>query len=78
MDATASVAGTSFVYNPAAGTTPLAGSDTLAVIFTFRTDTTDYTTATGSVTLTVSKATPGITWATPAPIVAGTTLSATQ
>jgi hypothetical protein len=76
LDATASVPGL-FAYNPAAGTTPLAGSDTLSVTFT-PTDGTDYTTATGSVTLTVSKATPGITWATPAPIVAGTTLSATQ
>jgi sugar lactone lactonase YvrE len=76
LDATASVAGT-FVYTPAAGTTPVAGSDTLSVTFT-PTDTTDYTTATSSVTLTVNQLIPTITWATPAPITYGTTLSATQ
>ncbi len=42
------------------------------------TDTTDYTTATATVTLTVNKATPTITWATPAAITYGTALSATQ
>lgn len=47
-----SVPGT-FVYSPAAGTTPAAGSDTLSVTFT-PTDTTDYNTATATVTLTVA------------------------
>ena len=54
-----------------------AGSQTLSVTFT-PTDTTDYTTATATVTLTVNKATPTITWATPAAITYGTALSATQ
>jgi len=69
-----------FVYNPAAGTTPAAGTDTLSVTFT-PTDTTDYTTATASVTLTVnsgSRTTPTITWATPAAISSGTALSRAQ
>jgi FtsH-binding integral membrane protein len=54
-----------------------AGSHTLGVTFT-PTDSTDYTTATASVPLTVNKATPVITWPAPAPIVYGTALSATQ
>jgi hypothetical protein len=76
LDATASVAGT-FAYSPGAGTVPAAGSQTLFVTFT-PTNTTDYSTATASVTLTVNKATPTITWATPAAIISGTALSATQ
>ena len=76
LDATSAVAGT-FAYSPAAGTTPPAGTDTLSVTFT-PTDTTDYTTATGSVSLPVNKATPTITWATPAAITYGATLSSTQ
>jgi hypothetical protein len=63
LDATASVAG-SYVYNPAAGTVLTAGTQTLSVSFT-PTDTTDYNNASSSVTLTVNKATPSITW-TPA------------
>jgi hypothetical protein len=42
------------------------------------TDATDYATATATVTLTVAKATPIITWTTPASIIASTPLSATQ
>ena len=76
LDATASVPGT-FVYSPAAGTTPAAGTDTLSVTFT-PTNATDYTTAAQTVSLTVSKATPTITWATPAGITYGTALSSTQ
>jgi hypothetical protein len=76
LDATASVAGT-FVYSPAAGTIPAPGSDTLSVTFT-PTNSTDYTTASKTVSLAVNKATPVITWATPAPILKGTALSATQ
>jgi hypothetical protein len=76
LDATASVAGT-FAYNPAAGTVLAAGTHTLKVTFT-PTDTAEYSTATASVTQTVNKATPAIAWATPAPIKAGTALSATQ
>ncbi len=54
LDATASVPGT-FVYSPAAGTVPKAGSDTLSVTFT-PTDTTDYTSATATTTLVVLSA----------------------
>lgn len=76
LDASSTVAG-SFVYSPAAGTVPGAGPQTLSVIFT-PTDTTDYTTATATVTLTVNQATPAITWPTPAAITYGTALSGTQ
>jgi RHS repeat-associated protein len=76
LDATASVAGT-FVYTPVAGTVLAAGSQILSVTFT-PTNTTDYNTATATVALTVNKAAPVITWAAPAAITYGTTLSATQ
>lgn len=76
LDATASVPGT-FSYSPAAGTVLRAGTQTLKVTFT-PTDTTDYTTANASVQLTVNKATPVITWPTPAPIIHGMALSSTQ
>jgi hypothetical protein len=49
----------------------------LSVTFT-PTNSTDYTTATDSVTLTVNQAAPVITWPTPAPITYGTALSGTQ
>ena len=75
LNASSTVAGT-FVYTPAAGTVLTAGSQTLSVTFT-PTDSTDYTRH-GTVTLTVNKATPAITWATPAAIPYGTALSATQ
>jgi hypothetical protein len=52
LDATASVPGT-FAYSPAVGTTPGVGSDQLSVTFT-PTDTTDYTTATATVSLVVN------------------------
>ena len=51
LNASANVAG-SFAYTPAAGTVLSAGSYTLSVTFT-PTDTTDYTTATKSVTINV-------------------------
>lgn len=54
LDATANALGT-MAYKPAAGSVPAAGTNTLSVTFT-PTDATDYTTATGSVSLTVSKA----------------------
>jgi len=75
LDATASVPGT-FSYSPASGVLNV-GSYVLSVTFT-PTDSSDYTTASGSVTLTVTKATPAITWATPAAIIYGTPLSASQ
>src|SRR5438445_7647961 len=71
LDATASVAGT-FVYTPAAGTVLSAGAgQTLSVTFT-PTDAANYTTATRTVPITVAKATPTITWPTPADLVYGT------
>ena len=76
LDASSPVGGT-FAYSPLAGTVPTAGPQTLSATFT-PTDTSDYTTATANVTLTVNKATPSITWATPAAITYGTALSATQ
>ncbi len=76
LTATSSVPGT-FVYSPAAGTILTAGTQTLSVTFT-PTDTTDYTTATATVSLTVNQANPTLTWSTPSPIVSGTALSATQ
>ena len=76
LNATASVGGT-FVYTPAAGTTPATGTDTLSVTFT-PTDTTDYTSVTKTVQITVTQAAPVITWNNPASIPYGTTLSATQ
>ena len=81
LDATASYNGTTvpgtFAYTPAVGAIPGAGSQTLSVTFT-PTDGTHYTTATGTTTLVVNKATPVITWPTPSPITVGTALSATQ
>jgi hypothetical protein len=76
LNATANVAGT-FAYSPAAGTVLKAGKQTLSATFT-PTDTNNYSAVTASVQLTVNQATPVITWATPAPITAGTALSATQ
>ena len=76
LNATASVPGP-LVYTPATGTALSAGSQTLSVTFT-PTDATDYAAVTQTVTLIVNKATPTITWATPAPIIYGTPLSATQ
>ena len=67
----------SFAYTPALGTVLKAGSQTLSVTFT-PTDTTDYTTVTKTVSLTVNQATPTIGWTAPAAITYGTALSATQ
>ena len=76
LNASSTVAG-SFAYSPAAGTVLGAGQQTLTVTFA-PTDTTDYTAASATVTLTVNQAAPTITWATPAAIIYGTALSATQ
>jgi hypothetical protein len=77
LNAIASVPGTLFIYSPAAGTVLNAGTQMLLVTFT-PTDTTDYTTASASVTLTVSQAAPVLLWAPPAPITFGTPLSGAQ
>jgi N-acetylneuraminic acid mutarotase len=72
LNATASVPGT-FVYSPAAGTTPAAGNDTLSVFFV-PTDSVDYNTATGTVTLAVGVVAgppPTITGISPGFITAG-------
>ncbi|HEX4004706.1 MAG TPA: hypothetical protein VHX60_00880 [Acidobacteriaceae bacterium] len=76
LNATAKIPGT-FVYTPASGAVLPVGSNTLSVTFTPN-DTTDYTTATKTVTLVVSPRTPVISWNTPAAINYGTALSATQ
>jgi len=76
LNASANVPGT-FAYNPTAGTVLGAGSQTLSVTFT-PTDTTDYTSVTTTVGLTVNQATPTVTWSAPAAITYGTPLSSTQ
>ena len=76
LDATSSVAGT-FAYTPAAGTVVVVGQQTLKTTFT-PTDTTHYSLATATVTLTVTQATPTILWPTPAAVTVGATLGATQ
>ena len=76
LDASTTVAGT-FAYSPPSGTLLNAGSQTLSVTFT-PTDLIDYSTATATVTLTITPAMPTITWAAPAAVTYGTALSATQ
>jgi hypothetical protein len=67
------VSGT-FAYTPASGTVLTAGAQTLSVTFT-PTNTSDFTTASGSVTLQVNQAASRITWTRPAAITYGTALS---
>ena len=62
---------------PAPGAVLPVGTHPLAVTFT-PTNTAAYTGATGSTTITVTQATPVITWPTPAAITVGTPLSNTQ
>jgi 6-phosphogluconolactonase (cycloisomerase 2 family) len=76
LNATAEVAGT-FSYTPAAGTVLGAGAQTLSVTFT-PTDIADFIPVTTTVTITVNKATPTITWAAPAAITYGTPLGSAQ
>jgi Flp pilus assembly CpaE family ATPase len=76
LKATASVSGT-FVYNPPAGEVLEAGTHTLSATFT-PTNTADEATAEATVSLTVNKATPIITWPTPTAISYGTPLGAAQ
>jgi Flp pilus assembly CpaE family ATPase len=76
LNATASVAG-AFDYTPAAGEMLAAGRHTLSVAFTPR-DSADDAPAQASVQLTVTKATPIITWQAPVPISYGTPLGAAQ
>jgi hypothetical protein len=76
LDATSPVAG-AFAYTPAIGTVLKAGAQTLSATLT-PTDTTDYSTVTATVPLTVNQATPVISWTAPTAIVYGTALSAAQ
>jgi hypothetical protein len=76
LNATASVPGT-FAYNPAAGEVLAAGKHEISATFTPR-NTADEATVQATVSLTVSKATPIITWQAPAAISYGTPLSAAQ
>jgi hypothetical protein len=76
LDASSTVAGT-FSYSPIAGSVLTAGSHAITATFT-PTDSTDYGSATSSVSITVNAATPAITWAAPKAITYGTTLSSTQ
>jgi Divergent InlB B-repeat domain len=70
------VAGT-YTYSPTKGTVLGAGLQTLTVVFTPN-NTSNYNSATGSVTLQVNPATPQITWLKPGAIEYGTPLSSTQ
>ena len=76
LNATASVPG-SFSYSPGLGTVLGAGAQTLSVTFT-PSDSANYNGSSATVTLTVHKATPTITWPSPASITYGTPLGATQ
>jgi hypothetical protein len=76
LDATGSVPGT-FAYAPAAGTDLQAGSQKLTATFT-PSDTASYSVATATVQLTVTQASPLITWAPLSAIQQGATLSTTQ
>ena len=77
LNATSATAG-SFSYTPAAGTKLNAGAaQTLSVSFT-PADSANYNAASASVTINVSRATPTLTWVSPADITYGTALSGTQ
>ncbi len=76
LNATASAPGT-FIYTPAADEVLAAGTHTLRVAFT-PADSTEGDTIDAEVMLVVTKATPVITWPTPAPISSGTALSAAE
>lgn len=81
LNASASVGGTvvdgTMTYSHAAGEVLGAGTYTLSVTFV-PTDSTNYTQASQTVSLTVNKATPQVVWGAPATIVYGTALSAAQ
>jgi hypothetical protein len=77
LNATASVPGT-FTYAPAAGTVlSTAGATKVTASFT-PADALDFTTATATVTFTVGKGTPVLTWNPPSTEPRGTILSAAQ
>jgi pilus assembly protein CpaE len=74
--AVSSIPGT-FEYTPGPGALLAAGEHRLSVVFN-PTNTLAYCETHSSVSLTVAKATPGVTWPTPEPIAQGAALSATQ
>jgi Chitobiase/beta-hexosaminidase C-terminal domain/FG-GAP-like repeat/Bacterial Ig-like domain (group 3)/FG-GAP repeat len=76
LDATFSVPGT-ITYSPAAGTVLTAGTHVLTATFTPN-DTVDFSTAKATVSLTVHRAVPQISWAAPAAILYGTALTNAQ
>jgi hypothetical protein len=76
LNASANVPG-SFAYDPAAGTVLGCGSKTLSVVFT-PTDANNYSSATVTTTLLVQRATPVLTWSSPAPVTYGVSLGAAQ
>ncbi len=82
LNATATGAGSTaisgaFTYTPASGTVLGAGPQTLSVLFT-PSDVIDYTVARATAQIAVGKATPVITWPTPAAIAYGIPLGASQ
>lgn len=76
LNATANVAG-SFAYSPAFASILGAGPHALSVTFT-PSDANNYNSATATVTLNVTKATPVVSWSNPVGITYGTALSSTQ
>jgi TonB family protein len=74
--AVASIPGT-FEYNPCSGSVLAAGEHELSAVFT-PADTLSYSASHTAALLTVSKATPALTWPTPDPIACGAAISATQ
>lgn len=76
LNATSSVAG-NFTYSPAAGTVLAAGTALINASFTPQ-NTGNYQTAQAVTRLTVTRATPAITWNTPTAISQGTKLSSAQ
>jgi len=76
LNATSPVGG-NFAYTPPVGTVLAAGAQNLSVTLSPN-DTTDYTTASASVSFTVNPAASVIAWTTPASITSGTALSSTQ
>jgi Flp pilus assembly CpaE family ATPase len=76
LNAAASIPG-SFIYAPAAGVAIEAGKHTLSAIFTPE-ESANYAEGQATASLTVSKATPVITWPAPDPISYGTALGEAQ
>jgi Flp pilus assembly CpaE family ATPase len=75
LNATAPIPG-KFVYTPPEGAVPAAGTHTLRA--TFIPMDTQFSVAEATVSLTVNKATPTISWPTPEPVGHGAVLSASQ